>query len=229
MPTVFRSTPNVAGAAIAVVLGGVVVPSVSNEVVASPPPLRMTEAAALPNEELASRADVVVHGTIESIAIERGLSNLFDDRTYTATLVVDRVERGEDVESGSRLEVRYWRRDALDESVTDSVAGYMPLPTVGASTWLFASPEEDGTYTPVMPNGWNPDIDAAPDPTGLYGGTVTVVRDQRTGSLTPLAIGLLAAAAGIGAASLRVGPQSRSAVLLVAGGIAVSGLILLIW
>lgn len=191
--------------------------------------LTLNETPSLPNEELARRAEVVVHGTVEALDIERVLSNLFDDRTYTAEFVVDRVELGAELEPGSRIEVRYWRRDALATSVTDSVAGYMPLPAVGTSSWLFATANDDGTYTPVMPNGWSPDVEIAPDPTGLYGGKESVVRDQRTGSMTPWAIGMLAVSVAIGVVALRIGPQSRPAVLLVAAGVALSGVILLVW
>ena len=190
----------------------------------------MAEAPPLSNEELAARADVVVHGVVESIVIERVLSNLFDDRSYLATFRIDRVERGEDLEDGSRIEVRYWRRDALDDSVLTSVAGFTSLPSVGETAWLFANRDEaDGTLVPVMPNGWRPDEERPPDPTGLYGGVERVVRDQRTGSMTPLAFGLLAIAAGIGAGALRAGPQTRPAVLLLAAGVAISGVILLVW
>jgi hypothetical protein len=113
--------------------------------------------------------------------------------------------------------------------VTDSVAGYMPLPEVGAASWLFASRGDDDDYAPIMPNGWNPDVETGPDPTGLYGGTETIVRDQRTGSMTPWAIGMLAVSVLVALTSLRAGPQSRAAMLLVAAGVALSGVILLVW
>ena len=189
---------------------------------------QMVEAPPLSNEALADRANVIVHGRVESIAVERVLSNLFDDRSYVATFVVDRVEQGLALEPGARLEVRYWRRAAFDESAADSVAGFLPLPSVGAESWLFATEGEDGVFAPVMPNGWQLDSEPTVDPTGLYGGTETFVRDQRTGSMTPWAIGMFAASLAIGAAALRVGPQSRPAVLLVAAGVAFSGVILLV-
>lgn len=228
MRRVFSSSRNVAGVSVSAVLAAV---AVSAGVPSAPAVAQwtMAEATPLSNEELADRAEVVVHGTVEAIDIERVLSNLFDDRTYLATFVVDRVERAEDIEPGDRIRVRYWRRSALDGSVTDSVAGYMPLPEVGAASWLFASGGDDDDYAPIMPNGWNPDVATGPDPTGLYGGTETIVRDQRTGSMTPWAIGMLAVSVLVGLTSLRAGPQSRAAMLLVAAGVALSGVILLVW
>lgn len=197
----------------------------STGIAAQVPP--MAEASPLSNEELAARATIVVHGTVESIDIERVLNNLYDDRSYEAVLLLDRVERGEELEPGDRVRVRYWRRAALDPSAASSVAGFLPLPQVGTEAWLFATSNDDGTQTPILPNGWNPDVDVPVDPTGLYGGRESSLRDQRTASLVPWAVAMLALSAVVGAFSVRAGPQHRAAVILVAAGIAVSGLLLL--
>jgi hypothetical protein len=86
MRRVVSSSPNVAGVSVSAVLAAV---AMSVGVPSAPAVAQwtMAEAPPLSNEELADRAEVVVHGTVEAIDIERVLSNLFDDRTYLATFV----------------------------------------------------------------------------------------------------------------------------------------------
>lgn len=206
--------------------------------IAEPPPLAgsanrpiAVEAFPLTREDLASRAEVIVHGTVESIAVERDLNNLFDERSFTAILLVDRVERGEGIAPGDRLSVEYWRRQPLAEGASDSVGGYWPLPWKGDETWVFArrDVENPSRLTPLLPNGWEPDETRASDPDGLYGGTLGMVRDDRTASLLPWAIAAFAGAGLVAIVSLKAGPQSRGAMLLLAAGLAAAGAALAMW
>lgn len=189
------------------------------------------EAFPLTREDLASRAELIVHGTVESISIVRDVTNQFDERSFTAVLLVDRVERGDGLAPGIRLNVEYWRRHPLVELASESVGGYSPLPWQGSQAWLFARRDVDDPtrVVPLLPNGWVPDDDRPIDPDGTYGGTLVMTRDERTRSLLPWAIPLFAAAGAVMAASLKAGPQSRGAMLLLAAGLAVAAAALTLW
>lgn len=189
------------------------------------------EAFPLTREDLASRAEVIVHGTVESISIVRDVTNRFDERSFTAILLVDRVERGEGVAPGDRLTIEYWRRQPLVEGASESVGGYSPLPWQGGETWVFArrDVEDPSRLTPLLPNGWSPDEERPSDPQGIYGGTLALTRDDRTASLLPWAIATFVAAAAVGVASTKAGPQSRGAMLLLAAGLVVAGAALMFW
>ena len=189
------------------------------------------EAFPLTREDLASRAEVIVHGTVESISIVRDVTNRFDERSFTAILLVDRVERGEGVAPGDRLTIEYWRRQPLVEGASESVGGYSPLPWQGGEAWVFArrDVEDPSRLTPLLPNGWSPDEERPSDPQGIYGGTLALTRDDRTASLLPWAIATFVAAAAVGVASTKAGPQSRSAMLLLAAGLVVAGAALMFW
>lgn len=190
-----------------------------------------TEAFPLTREDLAARAEVIVHGTVESISIVRDVTNRFDERSFTAILLVDRVERGEGVAVGDRLTVEYWRRQPLVAAAIESVGGYAPLPWQGATAWVFArrDTESPERLTPLLPNGWSPDEDRAADPEGTYGGRIDAVRDGRTASLLPWSIAALAASAVVGIAATKASPQSRGAMLLLAAGLIVAGVALAFW
>jgi hypothetical protein len=189
------------------------------------------EAFPLSQEDLAARAEVIVHGTIESISIVRDVTNLFDERSFTAVLRVDRVERGEGIAPGDRLRVEYWRRQPLVASASESVGGYAPLPWKDTTVWLFARRETEGAgnLAPLLPNGWVPDEDRAADPEGLLGGEIVAVRDNRTVSLLPWSFVPLVASAVLGLAAIKAGPQSRGPMLLLAAGLAAAGLALAVW
>ena len=189
------------------------------------------EAFPLSREALAERAEVIVHGTVESISIVRDVTNRFDERSFTAVLLVDRVERGEGIAPGDRLTIEYWRRQPLVDVVSDSVGGYVPLPWKGDSAWLFARREVDETsrLIPLLPNGWIPDDERQLDSDGLHGGTLVLTRDDRTASLLPWAIVCFVGGGVIGAAATKAGPQSRGAMLLLAAGLAVAGAAMMFW
>ncbi len=189
------------------------------------------EAFPLTREDLASRAEVIVHGTVESISIVRDVTNLFDERSFTAILLVDRVERGEGVAPGDRLTIEYWRRQPLVEGASGSVGGYAPLPWQGGEAWVFArrDVEDPSQFIPLLPNGWTPDEDRFMDPQGLYGGTLVLTRDDRTASLLPWAIACFVGGCVVGLASMKAGPQSRSAMLLLAAGMATAGVAMIFW
>jgi hypothetical protein len=197
----------------------------------SPDLPRPTEAIPLTPESLASRAEVIVHGTVESISIVRDVTNLFDERSFTAILVVDRVERGEGLAPGDRLTIDYWRRRPLVADASDSVGGYAPIPWQGGSAWVFARRDAEAPerLTPLLPNGWIPDEDRDADPEGTYGGIIEEVRDNRIASLFPWSLVAFAGAATVGVASLKAGPQSRGPMLLLALGMAVAGAALAFW
>lgn len=189
------------------------------------------EAFPLSREGLAARAEIIVHGTVESISIVRDVTNRFDERSFTATLLVDRVERGEGVSPGDRLTIEYWRRQPLVEVASDSVGGHAPIPWQGDQAWVFARRDADdpNRFTPLLPNGWNPDEARPMDAQGTFGGVLIMTRDGRTASLLPWAIATFLAAVAVGFASIKAGPQSRGAVLLLAAGLVVAGAALLIW
>jgi hypothetical protein len=189
------------------------------------------EAFPLTREDLAARAEVIAYGTVEAISIVRDITNHFDERSFTAILIVDRVERGEGVAPGDRLTIDYWRRQPLVEDASESVGGYAPLPWQGEKAWVFArrdvgNPER---LTPLLPNGWAPDSDRPMDPEGTFGGRIEAVRDERTASLLPWSLAALAASVVIGVASLKSGPQSRGAMLLLAAGLMLAGVALAFW
>ena len=172
-----------------------------------------------------------MHGTVESISIVRDVTNRFDERSFTAVLLVDRVERGEGIAPGDRLTIEYWRRQPLVDVVSDSVGGYVPLPWKGDSAWLFARREVDETsrLIPLLPNGWIPDDERPLDSDGLHCGTLVLTRDDRTASLLPWAIVCFVGGGVIGAAATKAGPQSRGAMLLLAAGLAVAGAAMMFW
>ncbi len=190
-----------------------------------------SEAFPLTQEDLASRAAVIVHGTVESITIVRDVTNFFDERSFTAVLLVDRVERGEGLSPGDRVNVEYWRRQPLVEGSSGSVGGYAPLPWEGSTAWLFArrDTEAPGALAPLLPNGWVPDDDRGADPEGTYGGRIDAVRDHRTPSLLPLSFAAFGASAIMGLVATRAGPQSRPAMLLLAAGLLAAGAALAFW
>ncbi|MGA1057707.1 MAG: hypothetical protein ACO3Y3_08420 [Phycisphaerales bacterium] len=190
-----------------------------------------TEAFPLTREDLASRAEVIVHGTVESISIVRDVTNRFDERSFTAILLVDRVERGDGVAPGDRVAIEYWRRQPLVEGASDSVGGYAPLPWQGETAWVFArgDVENPERLIPLLPNGWAPDADRPMDPEGTFGGRLDAVRDERTASLLPWSAVAIAASVVIGIASMKAGPQSRGAMLLLAAGLMAAGVALAFW
>ncbi len=189
------------------------------------------EAFPLTREALAERAEVIVHGTVESISIVRDVTNRFDERSFSAIVLVDRVERGEGIAPGDRLTIEYWRRQPLVESASDSVGGYSPLPWKDSEAWVFARRvvEDPARLTPLLPNGWAPDEERPADPQGVYGGDLTLTRDDRTASLLPWAIVCFVGGGVIGAAATKAGPQSRGAMLLLAAGLAVAGAAMMFW
>jgi hypothetical protein len=176
-----------------------------------------TEAFPLTREDLASRAEVIVHGTVESISIARDVTNRFDERSFTAILLVDRVERGDGVEPGDRVAIEY--------------CGYAPLPWQGETAWVFArrDVENPERLIPLLPNGWAPDADRPMDPEGTFGGRLEAVRDDRTASLLPWSVVAIAASVVMGLASMKAGPQTRGAMLLLAAGLLSAGVALAFW
>jgi hypothetical protein len=221
-----------------VIAGAMLLPSEATTAQAPLPPLGgapglpvATEAYPLTREDLAARAEVIVHGTVESISIVRDVTNQFDERSFSAMLLVDRVERGEGIAPGDRVTVEYWRRRPLAEGVRDAVGGYAPLPWQGDSAWVFArrDAENSGPLMPLLPNGWVPDEERASDPDGIFGGSILLVRDERTTSLLPWSLVLLAASVLVFLASVKAGPQSRGAMLLLAAGLVVAGAALAFW
>lgn len=189
------------------------------------------QSPSLRREELAGRAEYILHGTVESISIIRDLSNRFDEWSYSAVYRIDRVEQGIDVAPEERVTVEYWWRRPMEDASRDAVDGFGPLPRVGTTAWLFArrAPENPEVLVPILPNGWEPDEPTTADPERLYGGTLIQTRDVRTTSLAPLGWAVVVMAVGIAVASGKFGPQNRPAVLLLAIGVAVAGAALVIW
>lgn len=209
-----------------------VLAAVASPVVAAADEYRLgIETPPMTREELAGRAEYILHGTVESISVIRDLSNRFDEWSYSAVYRIDRVEQGFDLAPEDRVTVEYWWRRPLGDESRDAVDGFGPLPYVGTTGWLFArrAPENPEVLVPILPNGWEPDEPTAADPELLYGGTLIQTRDVRTTSLAPLGWAVIVMAVGIAVASMRVGPQNRPAVLLLAIGVAVAGAALVIW
>ncbi|MGA1393537.1 MAG: hypothetical protein ACO38W_10310, partial [Phycisphaerales bacterium] len=69
----------------------------------------------------------------------------------------------------------------------------------------------------------------ASDPDGIFGGSILLVRDERTTSLLPWSLVLLAASVLVFLASVKAGPQRRGAMLLLAAGLVVAGAALAFW
>ena len=190
-----------------------------------------SESGVLSAEELAGKADAIVHGTLQSIEVDQLLTDGYDEWNYRGVFQVDRVESGEGISVGDRLPVLYWRRSVRDGASPHVFPGYWPLPRVGESAWLFANRTRDfgGELTPLIPNGWVPDDAASADPSSLYGGELVLTIDNRSASVLPFSFGLFAAGGLTLLLSVRLQPISRPPAVMLAGGLFLAGSVLLLW
>ncbi|MFM1890131.1 MAG: hypothetical protein RLZZ565_888, partial [Planctomycetota bacterium] len=62
-----------------------------------------------------------------------------------------------------------------------------------------------------------------------FGGRLEAVRDDRTASLLPWSVVAIAASVVMGLASMKAGPQTRGAMLLLAAGLLAAGVALAFW
>jgi hypothetical protein len=188
-------------------------------------------AGPMSQEDLASRAEVIVYGRIEAIEIEREITDRFDERGFRARFVIDRIETSEALSVGQEVRVDYWYREDLSATGGSTSTGYWPLPHVGDMAWLFAraAPENPEILNPLMPNGWVPDQVRPADEFRRFGGVVVVEIDRRRAPLWPFGIALVVAALPPAAWSLRPTSQSKGPLRLLSLGLLFTGVVMLFW
>jgi hypothetical protein len=113
--------------------------------------------AAVPSlrpEELKKNGSHIVLGRVEAVySVEKSGRPDMADRHYVIELVVTAVEKGDGLNERQVVYGKCWKPSKRPERWTGS-QGQNEVPEAGAEGRLYLKQGKDGTFTLLVPNGW---------------------------------------------------------------------------
>lgn len=107
--------------------------------------------------ELEAEASHIVSGTVEKVTsavarskVETSIGN-HTDRTFTITVKVTEVSKGDDIKKGDTITFTTWKSENRFPPIP-GLQGQDDIPTKGNRVTLYLK-EADGEFTAVLPNG----------------------------------------------------------------------------
>lgn len=109
----------------------------------------------LPSEQRVVNATHILVGTLSTVSVKAQIVRPgFINNNYTGVLRVTRVDKGIGVRAGDKLKI-YWWNSAVRPRGWAGPGGQYASPKKGTKGKFYLSREE-GRYSLLLPNGWDP-------------------------------------------------------------------------
>jgi hypothetical protein len=118
------------------------------------------------HEELTKSASHVVHGVVEHMYERNERKGMFKDTYILAEIVVQNVNKGEDIEVGDRVFAKFWRKTWLGPAALTppGTYGFRPKPMLGDSVGAYLRGDRKTGFEVLHPNGFFEIEESAPKP-----------------------------------------------------------------
>lgn len=107
-------------------------------------------------KQLDASASHVVSGAVHHQYVRKERKGMYEHRHIVAELTVNKVNKGDDIQVGDRIFVRYWSKAWLgpaDQPEPGSY-GFHPSPKPGDSTLVYLKGDRKKGYEVLHPNGF---------------------------------------------------------------------------